>query len=183
MGVGDEGEEAAEVVGGGVGVEEGGFEPEAVVGAGAAEDGVSLGEEGAADGGDGGVVGVGGAEEDGADGGAVVELEVGVLVDEVGEVVGGGDGAVDEVGESVAAECLEGDGDFEGVGAAGGAQGAAEEVGEAGVGVVVGVEVGGVVVEGVEVVVVGDGEDACGCGLPAEFVQVEGDAVGAVEAA
>lgn len=37
-------------------------------------------------------------------------------------------------------------------------------------------------VEGVEVVVVGDGEDAGGRGLPAEFVQVEGDAVGAVEA-
>ena len=75
-------------------------------------------------------------------------------------MVGGGDGAVDEVGESVAAECLEGDGDLEGVGAAGGAEGAAEEVGEACVGVVVGVEVVGVVVEGVEVVVVGDGEDA-----------------------
>lgn len=37
-------------------------------------------------------------------------------------------------------------------------------------------------VEYVEVGAVGDGEDACGCGLPAEFVQVEGDAVGAVEA-
>lgn len=36
--------------------------------------------------------------------------------------------------------------------------------------------------EGLEVVVVGDGEDACGGGLPAEFVEVEGDAVGAVEA-
>lgn len=111
----------AEVVGGGVGVEEGGFEPEAAVGVGAAEYGVALGEEGAADGGDGGVVGVGGAEEDGADGGAVVELECGVAGDEVGEVVGGGDGAVDEVGESVAAEGLEGDGDFEGVGSSGGA--------------------------------------------------------------
>ena len=96
----------------------------------------------------------GGAEEDGAEGGAVVELECGVGVDEVGEVVGGGEGAVDEVGESVAAEGLEGDGDLEDVGAAGGAQGAAEEVGEAGFGVVVGVEVVGVVVEGGEVVVV-----------------------------
>src|SRR5690606_26324447 len=63
-----------------------------------------------------------------------------------------------------------------------GAQGAAEEVGEAGFGVVVGVEVGGVVVEGGEVVAFGYGEEAGGCGLPAEFVQVEGDAVGAVEA-
>lgn len=165
-----------------MGVEEGGFEPEAVVGVGAAEYGVAAGEEGAADGGDGGVGGVGGAEEDGADGGVVVEVEGGGFVDEVGEVVGGGEGAVDEVGESGAAECLEGDGDFEGVGAAGGAEGAAEEVGEAGFGVVVGVEVGGLVVEWGEVVAVGDGEDACGCGLPAEFVEVEGDAVGAVEA-
>lgn len=122
VGVGDEGEEVLEVVGGGVGVEEGGLEPEFAVDVGAAEYGLALGEEGAADGGDGGVVGVGGAEEDGADGGAVVEPEVRVAVDEVGEVVGGGDGAVDEVGESVAAECLEGDGDLEGVGAAGGAQ-------------------------------------------------------------
>lgn len=97
-------------------------------------------------------------------------------------MVGGGEGAVDEVGQSVAAECLEGGGDLEGVGAPGGAQGAAEEVGEACVGVVACVEVGGLVVECVEVVVVGDGEDAGGCGLPAEFVQVEGDAVGAVEA-
>lgn len=116
---------------------------------GAAEDGVAALEEGAADGGDGVVVGAGGAEEDGADGGAVVEVEGGVLGDEVGEVVGGGEGAVDEFGESGAAECLEGDGDLEGVGAAGGAEGAAEEVGESGFGVVVGVEVGGVVVEGV----------------------------------
>lgn len=37
-------------------------------------------------------------------------------------------------------------------------------------------------VERVEVVAVRDGEDPCGCRLPAEFVQVEGDAVGAVEA-
>lgn len=158
--MGDEVEEFVEVVGGGVGVEEGGFEPEVAVGAGAAEYGVASGEEGAADGGDGVVVGVGGAEEDGGDGGAVVEVECGVFGDEVGEVVGGGAGAVDEVGESGAAECLEGDGDLECVGAAGGAQRAAEEVGESGLGVVVGVEVGGVVVEGVEVVVVGDGEDA-----------------------
>lgn len=108
--------------GGGVGVEEGGFEPEAVAGVGAAEHGVASGEEGAADGGDGGVVGVGGAEEDGADGGAVVEVEGGGFGDEVGEVLGGGEGAVDEVGEPGAAECPEGDGDLEGVGASGGAQ-------------------------------------------------------------
>lgn len=93
--MGDEGEEALEVVGGGVGVEEGGFEPEAAVGVGAAEYGVAAVEEGAADGGDGVVVGVGGAEEDGADGGAVVEFEAGGAGDEVGEGVGGGAGAVD----------------------------------------------------------------------------------------
>lgn len=49
---------------------------------------------------------------------------------------------------------------------------------EARVGVVVGVEVVGVVVEGGEVVGVGDGEEAGGDRLPAEFVQVEGDGVG-----
>ncbi len=63
----------------------------------------------------------------------------------------------------------------------GGAEGAAEEVGEAGFGVVVGVEVGAWWWRG-EVVVFGYGEEAGGCGLPAEFVEVEGDAVGAVEA-
>ncbi len=79
-GVGDEVEECSEVVGGGVGVEEGGFEPEVACGVGAAEDGVAAVEEGAADGGDGVVGGAGGAEEDGADGGALVEVEAGVVV-------------------------------------------------------------------------------------------------------
>lgn len=138
-----------QVVGGEVGVEEGGFEPEAAVGAGAAEDGGAVGEQGAADVGDGVVGGALGAEEDGGDGGVFVELQLGVFVDELGQFAGGGADAVDEVGEAVAAEGSEGDGDFEDVGAAGGARGAAEEVGEAGVGVVVGVEVVGGVAEGV----------------------------------
>lgn len=68
------------------------------------------------------MVGAGGAEEDGAEGGAGVEFVVGVGLDEVGEGLGGGEGAVDEFAEAVAAEGLEGDGDFEDVGAAGGAQ-------------------------------------------------------------
>lgn len=115
-------EEGAEVSGLGVGVEEGGLEPQAGGGGGAAEDGLAVGEEGAADGGEGGVVGAGGAEEDGAEGGAGVEFVAGVGLDEVGEGLGGGEGAVDEFAEAVAAEGLEGDRDFEDVGAAGGAQ-------------------------------------------------------------
>ena len=84
------------------------------------------------------VVGVGGAEEHGADGGRRVELEArGGASTRSARWLGGGAGAVDEVGESVAAEGAQGDGDLQGVGAAGGAQRAAEEVGEAGVGVVV----------------------------------------------
>ncbi|GAA3107411.1 hypothetical protein GCM10020254_61640 [Streptomyces goshikiensis] len=114
--------------------------------------------------------------------GGRVEFEAGVGVEEFGEVVGGGAGVVDEAGEAVAAEGAEGGGDFEGVGAAGGAQGAAEEVGEAGFGVVGGVEVVGLVGEGGEQGGVGYGDQACGDGLPAEFVQVEGDGVGAVQA-
>ncbi len=52
-------------------------------GAGAAEDGAAVVEEGAAYVGDGVVGAAGGPEEDGADGGRVVELEAGVCVDEV----------------------------------------------------------------------------------------------------
>lgn len=96
---------------------------------GAAEDGAALVQEGAAQGGEVVVVGVGGPEEDGGEGGGCVEFEAGVGVEESGEVVCGVDGAVDECGEAVAAEGAEGGGDLEGVGAAGGAQGAAEEVG------------------------------------------------------
>ena len=125
---------------------------------------------------------MGGAEQDGADGGVVVELEAGVVGNEVGEVVGVGADLVDEGAEAVASEGFEGDGDFEDVGSATGAQGAAEEVGEPGVGVVVGVEVVGVLFEGGEVVGVVDVEEAGGDGLPAEFVQVEGDGVGVLEA-
>ena len=99
-----------------------------------------------------------------------------------GELLGLVADLVDEGAEAGAAEGLEGDGDLQDVGAAGGAQGAAEEVGEAGFGVVVGVEVVGVVGEGGEVAGVADGEEAGGDGLPAEFVQVEGDGVGAVQA-
>lgn len=124
-------EESGEVGGAGVGVEEGGFEPEAAVEAGSAEDGAALGEEAAADGGDGVVGGVCGAEEDGADGRWGVEFEAGMCGDEVGELVGVCADLVDEGAEAGAAEGFEGDGDLEGVGAAGGAQGAAEEVGEA----------------------------------------------------
>ena len=62
--------------------------------------------------------------------------------------LGVGADLVDEGAEAGAAEGFEGDGDLEDVGASGGAQGAAEEVGEAGFGVVVGVEVVGVVVRG-----------------------------------
>lgn len=165
-----------------MGVEEGDFEPEAVVGAGAAEDGAAFVDEGAADGGDGFVVCSGGAEEDGGDGGAVVELQVGVGFDEVGEFLGECAGVVDECGESGAAEGAEGDGHFEYVGASGGAEGAAEEVGVACFGVVVGVEVVGLVVEGVEGGGSGYGEEPGGDGLPAEFVEVEGDGVGAFDA-
>lgn len=98
---------------------------------GAAEDGVAVVEEGAADGGDLLVVGVGGAEQHGAEGGPCVEGEGGVVVDLLGEGVGEVADLVDEGAESVAAERAEGDGHLEGVGAAGGAQAAAEEVGEA----------------------------------------------------
>lgn len=143
-----EGDEGVQVSGRGARVEQGGLEPEAAVGAGAAEDGAALVQEGAAQGGELLVVGVGGAEEDGADGGGCVDLEAGVGVEAPGEGVGEGAGVVDEADESVAAEGAEGDGDLEGVGASGGAQGAAEEVGEAGVGVVGGVEVVGLVGEG-----------------------------------
>ncbi|WVT94953.1 hypothetical protein V3O60_27955 [Streptomyces xanthochromogenes] len=87
-----------------MGVEEGGFEPEAAAGVGAAEDGGPVGEEGAADVGDGVVVGVAGAEEDGGDGGVFVELQLVVLVDELGQLGGVGADVVDEVGEAVAAE-------------------------------------------------------------------------------
>lgn len=176
-------QERGQVVGSGVRVEQGGFEPEAVVEAGAAQDCPAFGEEGAAYGGDGVVGGVDGPEQDGADGGPVVEFEAGVPVDEFGELGGSFADAVDEGAESGAAEGFEGDGDLEDVGSSGGAQGAAEEVGEARFGVVVGVEVVGVVAEWGEVVPVAYGEESCGDGLPAEFVQVEGDGVGAGEAA
>lgn len=175
-------QERGQVARPGVGVEKGGFEPELSVEDGAAEDGAAFGEEGAAYRGDGVVGGFGGPEQDGADGGWVVELEAGVCLDEAGEFLGVGADLVDEGAESVAAEGFEGDGDFEDVGASGGAQGAAEEVGESGLGVVVGVEVVGVVVECVQVVGVAYGEEAGGGGLPAEFVQVEGDGVGAFDA-
>lgn len=143
----------------GVRVEQGGFEPEAALRVGAAEDGVAVVEEGAADGGDLLVVGVGGAEQHGAEGGPCMEGEGGVVVDLLGEGVGEVADLVDEGAESVAAERAEGDGHLEGVGAAGGAQAAAEEVGEAGFGVVVGVEVVGGVLEGVEAAGAVDGED------------------------
>lgn len=71
---------------------------------GAAEDGAALVEEGAAQGGELVVGGVGGPEEDGADGGRGVEFEAGVGVEALGEVLGELAGAVDEVGEAVAAE-------------------------------------------------------------------------------
>lgn len=174
-------QERGQVARPGVGVEEGGFEPEAVVEQGSAEDGASFVEEGAAYGGDGFVGGLGGPEQDGAEGGWVVELEAGVCLGEVRQFDGAGADLVDERAESRSSQGFEGDGDFEDVGASGGAQGAAEEVGEARFGVVVGVEVVGAVAQGVEVVGVLDGEEACGDGLPAEFVQVEGDGVGAVE--
>ncbi|CAO0825061.1 hypothetical protein SMICM17S_03421 [Streptomyces microflavus] len=167
-----------------VGVEEGGLEPEAAFGVGAAEDGVAAVEEGAAEGGDGVVVGAGGAEEDGGDGGAVVEVEGGGFGDEVGEVVGGGEGAVDEVGE---AWCGRGrcrvTADLEGVGAAGGAQGAAEEVGQAGFGVVVGVEVVGACgARAVRSAASRTARRPAATGCQPSLVQVEGDGVGAVEA-
>lgn len=130
-------------------VEQGGFEPEPAVHAGAAEYGAALGEEGAADVGDALVGCAAGAEEDGAEGGGVVEVEAGVGVKGGCELLGLVADLVDEGAESGAAEGFEGDGDFEDVGASGGAQGAAEEVGQTGFGVVVGVEVVGVVGEGV----------------------------------
>lgn len=174
-------QERGQVARPGVGVEEGGFEPEAAVECGASEDGAALVQEGAAYGGDGGVGGSGGSEQDGADGGPVVELEAGVGGYEVGQLVGVGADLVDEGADAFSAEGFEGDGDFEDVGASGGAQGAAEEVGESCFGVVVGVEVVGAVLQYGEVVGVAYGEESCGDGLPAEFVQVEGDGVGAVE--
>lgn len=174
-------QERGQVAWPGVGVEEGGFEPAAAVEGGAAEDGAAFVQEGAAYGGDGVVGGFGGPEEDSADGRPVVELEAGVGGYEVGELVGAGADLVDEGADSFSSEGFEGDGDFEDVGAPGGAQGAAEEVGEARFGVVVGVEVVGAVFQCGEVAFVADGEEARGDGLPAEFVQVEGDGVGAVE--
>src|SRR5690606_33599196 len=127
-------QQGGQVFGPGVGVEKGDLEPEPVVETGAAEDGPALGEEPAAYGGDGVVGGTGGPEQDGADGGPVVELEAGVFVDEVGELAGAGADLVDEGAEAAAAERPERDGDLENVGAPGGAQGAAEEVGQAGLG-------------------------------------------------
>jgi hypothetical protein len=111
-----------------------------------------------------------------------VQFEAGVRVDEVGEVPGVGADLVDERAEAAASEGFEGDGEFEDVGSAGGAQGPAEQVGQSGLGVVVGVEVVGVLPQGGEIVGVPDGEEAGGDRLPAEFVQVEGDGVGGVEA-
>lgn len=111
-----------------------------------------------------------------------MEFEAGVVVDELRELACLFADLVDQSAESCASEGFQGDGDLEHVGAAGGAQGAAEEVGEAGLGVVVGVEVVGALVEGGEVVLVAYGEESCGYGLPAEFVQVEGDGVGGVDA-
>lgn len=99
-----EGDEGVQVPRGGVRVEQGGFEPEAAVGVGAAEDGAAFVQEGAAQGGDLGVIGVGGPEEHGGEGGGCVEFEVGVGVEACGEVVGECAGVVDEVGEAVAAE-------------------------------------------------------------------------------
>lgn len=99
-----EGDEGVQVPRGGVRVQQGGFEPQAAVGVGAAEDGAALVQEGAAQGGEPGVVGVGGPEEDGADGGGRVEFEAGVGVEECGEVLGECAGAVDEAGEAVAAQ-------------------------------------------------------------------------------
>src|SRR5206468_1796196 len=92
----DEGEEGGEVVGAGVGVEQGGFEPEAAVEAGAAEDGAALVEEFSAYGGDGVVGGVCGPEQDRADGGVVVELEARMVDDEGGELRGPVADLVDE---------------------------------------------------------------------------------------
>lgn len=99
-----EGDEGVQVPGRGVGVEEGGLEPEAAVGGGAAEDGGAVLEEGAAQGGELVVVRGGGSEEDRGEGGVCVEFEAGVGVEEVGEPVGCCAGEVDEVGEAVAAE-------------------------------------------------------------------------------
>jgi hypothetical protein len=140
-------QERGQVAGSGVRVEQGGFEPEAVVEAGAAEDGPAFGEEGAAYGGHGVVGGVAGRNRTVLMVGPVVELEAGVTLDELGELGGLFADLVDEGAESGAAEGFEGDGDLEDVGASGGAQGAAEEVGEACFGVVVCVEVVGVVGE------------------------------------
>lgn len=113
-----------------MGVEEGGLEPEAAVRAGTAQDGAACGEEGAADGCGLFVGGRCGPEQDGGEGGAFVQLQVRLLVDQVRELSGGGAGAVDERGQAGAAERPEGDGDLEDVGAAGRPQGAAEQVGQ-----------------------------------------------------
>lgn len=111
-----------------------------------------------------------------------MEFEAGVLVDEGGELAGAVADLLDQPAEAAAAEGLEGDGDLEGVGPAAGVQGAAEQIGQARFGVVAGVEVVGAVVEHGEIGRVTDGEETGGDGLPAEFVQVEGDAVGGVQA-
>lgn len=71
---------------------------------GAAEDGAAFVQEGAAQGGELVVVGVGGPEEDGADGGGRVEFEARVGVEERGELPGEFAGAVDEADEAVAAQ-------------------------------------------------------------------------------
>ncbi len=177
-----EGDELCQVAGGGVGVEQGGLEPEAAVRLGAAEDRAALGEERAADRGDGPVGRALGPEEDGGEGGAAAQVEAGGLLHQVGEVLGPVHAGVDEGAEPGAAEGAEGDGDLEDVGAAGGPEGAAEEVGETGLGVVVGVEVVGGVAEDGEVGGVAYGEESGGGRLPAEFVQVDGDGTGPVEA-
>src|SRR5256885_1340263 len=78
---------------------------------GAAQYGGVVGYEGGSDGGVVGVGGVGGAEEDGADGGSGVEGEVGMVLDEVGEVLGAGADAVDDVAESLSSEGAECGGD------------------------------------------------------------------------
>lgn len=65
-------QEAGEVFGPGVGVEEGGLEPESAVEAGAAEDGSAVVEQLSSYAGHGVVGGAGGPEQDGADGGLVV---------------------------------------------------------------------------------------------------------------
>lgn len=153
-------EQPAQIVGLGVRVENGDLEPQPLGGGGAAEDGRAVVEEAAAQRGDGGGRCPGGAEEDGADGGAGVELEAGAGLDEVGEVLGGRADVVDEVAEAAPAECPQGDGDLEDVGAAGGAEGAAEQVGQPRFGVVVGVEVLGLVGQRGEGGAVRDGEEA-----------------------